>query len=128
MIRITLDTNRYSDLQRGAPGVVEALSIVDAIVVTFVVVAELRAGFILGRRGAENERLLQAFLALPDVTIAFPDVQTTHSYAKLHRQLRQQGTPIPDNDLWLAALAVQHDLIVYSRDTHFDYLPQLKRL
>ena len=128
MTRITLDTNRYSDLQRGDRDVVEVLDAADEVVLTFVVIAELRAGFVLGRRGVENERTLEQFLSQTGVSVAFPDDQTTQHYATIHRQLRQRGTPIPDNDLWIAALAVQHQLTLYTRDSHFDYVPQLRRI
>jgi tRNA(fMet)-specific endonuclease VapC len=56
------------------------------------------------------------------------DDQTTHHYAALYRQLRQTGTPIPTNDMWIAALVLQHSLVLCARDTHFDALPQLMRL
>jgi len=52
----------------------------------------------------------------------------TNRYASLYRQLRRQGTPIPTNDLWIAALVVQHGLALYARDRHFDELPQLDRV
>jgi len=53
---------------------------------------------------------------------------TTHHHARLFRQLRVQGKPIPTNDLWTAALVVQHDLHLFARDAHFDALPQIPRL
>ena len=62
------------------------------------------------------------------VEVFFADEQTTHHYANLYRQLRQQGTPIPTNDIWIAALVVQHDLALHARDKHFDFLPQLVRV
>lgn len=62
------------------------------------------------------------------VDVIYPDEQTTHHYATLYRQLRTQGTPIPINDLWIAALVAQHDLILYTLDAHFDHLPQLPRV
>ena len=58
----------------------------------------------------------------------YADDQTTHHYASVFRQLREQGTPIPTNDMWIAALALQHNLALYSRDRHFDQLRQLTRL
>jgi tRNA(fMet)-specific endonuclease VapC len=60
--------------------------------------------------------------------VVFADEQTTHHYATLYRQLRRQGTPMPTNDLWIAAPALQHDLVLYARDEHFDHLPQLLRV
>ena len=94
----------------------------------FVVLGELRAGFAHGRRTAENERLLQRFLLKNGVSVLYADDQTTHHYAAVFRQLRRQGTPIPTNDMWLAALVLQHNLLLHDRDKHFDRLPQLARV
>jgi tRNA(fMet)-specific endonuclease VapC len=55
----------------------------------------------------------------------FADEQTTYHYAAVYRQLRKQGTPIPTNDMWTAALVVQHNLVLCHRDRHFDNLPQI---
>jgi tRNA(fMet)-specific endonuclease VapC len=126
-VRLALDTNRYTDLCRGAAEVVTLVEHAEAVFLPFVVLAELRAGFAVGTRGAENERVLRGFLAKPGVAILFADDQTTHHYATIFRQLRQQGTPIPTNDLWISALALQHDLVLCARDRHFDYLPQITR-
>ena len=79
------------------------------------------------RAGARNEGVLSRFLGRPRVRVLWPDEQTTHHYARLFLQLWRQGSPIPTNDLWIAALAVQHDLALCSRDGHFDHLPQLAR-
>ena len=94
----------------------------------FLVPAELRAGLAHGRRKVENERILRRFLMKEGVAVLFADDQTTHHYASLYRQLRKQGTPVPSNDLWLAALVLQHNLALHARDRHFDYLPQLVRV
>jgi len=69
--------------------------------------------------------MLHRFLAQPGIEILHSTDATTRSYAALYRQLRAQGTPIPTNDLWIAALVVEHDLALYSRDAHFGVLPQL---
>ncbi|MCH8511953.1 MAG: hypothetical protein LAT83_09915 [Kiritimatiellae bacterium] len=53
------------------------------------------------------------------------DAATCFQYARLFKQLREQGTPIPTNDLWIAALVEQHTLFLYTRDHHFQHLPQL---
>lgn len=126
-MRVALDTNRYVDLCRGQAATVEVVEHADEVFLPFVVVAELRAGFALGRRGAENEAGLRRFLLKDGVGILFPDEQTTHHYAAVFRQLRRQGTPIPTNDLWIAALVQQHGLRLHARDAHFDHLPQLLR-
>jgi predicted nucleic acid-binding protein len=127
-MRLALDTNRYVDLCRGDSQVVAKVAPADAIYLPFVVLGELRAGFAISSGARPNERMLQRFLAKPGVDILFATEATTVQYANLFRQLREQGTPIPGNDLWIAALVLEHRLVLYSRDSHFDRLPQLDRL
>jgi tRNA(fMet)-specific endonuclease VapC len=127
-VRVAVDTNRYVDLCKGVSETVEVLETADVIVLPFVVLAELRAGFLLGRRQAENERALHTLLLKDGVEVVYADDQTTHHYASVYRQLRRQGTPIPTNDMWLAALVLQHNLALHARDRHFDQLPQLVRI
>lgn len=126
-MRVALDTNRYVDLCRGSAETVTLLEEAEAIMLPFVVVGELRAAFAHGRRQAENERILRRFLLKDGVRVLFADDQTTHHYASVFRQLRKQGTPIPTNDMWLAALVLQHNLALHARDKHFDHLPQIVR-
>jgi tRNA(fMet)-specific endonuclease VapC len=127
-MNLAIDTNRYTDFQRGIPDVVHTLEHAAAVFLPLNVLAELRAGFLHGTRPAENERNLSNFLTRQGIQILLPDEATTHHYASLYQQLRKQATPIPTNDLWIAALVVQHGLTLYSRDTHFDHLPQIPRL
>ena len=93
----------------------------------FIVLGELRAGFAVGSQGPHNEAVLGRFLMKPGIGVLFGDEQTTHHYAAIYRQMRKQGTPIPTNDMWIAALALQHSLVLCDRDAHFDSLPQLTR-
>jgi tRNA(fMet)-specific endonuclease VapC len=127
-MRLALDTNRYTDLSRGDGFVVNLIATVDEIWLPFVVLGELRAGFAAGSQEARNEAVLRRFLLKPGVGILYADEQTTHHYANIHRQLRKQGTPIPTNDMWIAALALQHSLVLCARDAHFDALAQLTRI
>jgi tRNA(fMet)-specific endonuclease VapC len=127
-MRLGLDTNRYTDFCRGIAEAVDRLERAARVYVPFVVVGELRAGFAAGKRGAENERILRRFLAKDGVELLLADEQTTHHYAAVYRQLRTQGTPIPTNDMWIAALVLQHNLALYARDDHFDCLPQIVRV
>ena len=127
-MKLALDTNRYTDLCKGVDETVELLSTADEVLLPFVVVAELRAGFAFGKRSADNERVLRRFLLKDGVSILYADDQTTHHYAAAYRQLRVQGTPIPTNDLWIAALVLQHNLSLHDRDRHFDHLPQILRV
>ena len=127
-MRIALDAKRYIDLCKGVGETVKLVSTAEAVFVPFVVVAELRAAFVLGKRAAENERVLRRFLLKPGVSVLYPDDQTTHHYVALYRQLRIQETPIPMNDVWIAALVLQHNLRLHDRDRHFDHLPQIVRV
>ena len=127
-MNVALDTNRYVDLCKGVDETVALVEEAERVYLPFVVIAELRAGFAHGRRQADNERTLRRFLLKPGVAVIFADDQTTHHDAAVFKQLRRQGTPIPTNDMWLAALALQHSLVLHARDRHFDHLPQLVRV
>lgn len=124
-MRFIIDTNRYRDF---CEGLEEALAIIrraETIFLPFITLAELRAGFAVGSRGLQNDKVLTKFINKPRVELLFPDEETTRQYAYLYKQLRTQASPIPTNDLWIAALAVQHNLFVFSRDEHFSHLPQI---
>jgi tRNA(fMet)-specific endonuclease VapC len=124
-VKIALDTNRYVDLMRGDAEVRALVEGARTVLVPFVVVAELRAGFAVGAQGRANERFLQRFLATAGVEVVYATDATTHHYATLYRQLRQQGTPVPTNDLWIAALVTEHGAALCTRDAHFGKLAQL---
>lgn len=127
-MKLALDTNRYTDLCRGAVSIIEMVEQADQVWLPFIVVGELRAGFAVGTQGPRNEAALRRFLLKPGVGILYADDQTTHHYAAIYRQLRKQGTPIPTNDMWIAALVLQHSLALCARDAHFDALPQIARV
>jgi tRNA(fMet)-specific endonuclease VapC len=127
-VKIALDTNRYTDLCRGDVSVVEIVEQASEVWLPFIVLAELRAGFAMGSQGPRNEAVLRRFLLKPGVEVVYADEQTTHHYANVYRQLRKQGTPIPTNDMWIAALVLQHSFVLCARDAHFDVLPQLARV
>jgi tRNA(fMet)-specific endonuclease VapC len=126
-MKIILDTNRYTDLARGDPETQNVVDSAEEIRIPIIVLGELRAGFCQGTKQAENEAALVRFLAKPGVSILPLDEQTTRIYAELTADLRNRGKPIPTNDIWIAALAKQHGLHLYSRDQHFAHLPDLPR-
>ena len=92
------------------------------------VIAELRFGFLNGTRGRENEAWLSRFLERPRVEVLRCDEETSIRYAELKLQLKKQGTPIPINDVWVAALALQHRATLFTRDSDFEHIPQLPRV
>lgn len=127
-MKLALDTNRYTDLCRGDQSAVETVEVADEVWLPFIVLGELRAGFAVGGQGTHNESVLRRFLLKSGVSVLYADDQTTHHYASVYRQLRKQGTPIPTNDMWIAALVLQHSLLLFARDSHFDALPHLTRV
>jgi len=126
-VNILIDTNRYRDFCDGEPSALDAIQRARTIAIPFVVLAELRAGFLCGTLASRNEQTLTRFLNAKRVRILFANEDTTHHFARVFAQLRLQGSPIPINDIWIAALAIQHDLLLLSRDVHFDVLPQIAR-
>ena len=128
VMKIAIDSNRYTDLCRNLPEAVEIIENANLVFVPLIVIAEQRAGFANGNQQEKNERILTKFLNKEEVSILYPDEQTTHFYANLYSYLRKKGKPIPTNDLWIAALVIQYNLTLYDRDSDFDNLPQLARI
>jgi predicted nucleic acid-binding protein len=119
MIPVLLDTNAYACFKRGDAEAVAILRTADTIGLSAVVLGELLSGFALGNREGENRRELSAFLASPRVTLLPVTEDTAEFYARVYQQLRRKGKPIPTNDLWIAAAALQHGFAVFSYDGHF---------
>ena len=126
-MNVALDTNAYSDFMRGDSARVQVIRTARHIHIPLIVLGELRAGFAAGKQESSNAANLQRFLNSPRVSILLPDEQTTHHYAQLYLQLRRKGAAIPTNDLWIAALVVQHNLVLCTSDPHFQHLPQVVR-
>jgi tRNA(fMet)-specific endonuclease VapC len=127
-MKLALDTNRYGDFVRGDAKSVEIIHSAAAVFIPFIVLGELRAGFASGNRAGSNETILTRILNSPTVSVLNADQETTLVYAALCQQRRVAGTPIPTNDIWIAALVIQHDLILFTRDKHFEKIPQLARI
>ena len=126
-MRVALDTNRLTDLFQGDAELADRLGECDEVWLPLVVLAEIKAGFYGGSQQLRNQVLLQSFLAQPTVGVLLPERETAEHYARLFVQLKRAGTPIPDNDLWIAALVLEHDLQLITRDQHFERVPQLLR-
>jgi predicted nucleic acid-binding protein len=126
-VRVALDTNRLTDLFQGDAALAERLGLCDEVWIPLVVLAEIKAGFLGGTERHRNEILLRKLLSKTTVGVLLPDRETAEHYARLFVQLKRAGTPVPDNDLWIAALALQHDLLLITRDKHFKNIPQLPR-
>lgn len=120
-----LDTSAYSAFNRGDDRLKDIFRSKNQLVVPLVVVGELRAGFLLGSKAKENGTLLQKFLDSPNVsTVALTD-KTTILFAEIFKYLRMAGTPINTNDMWIAALALEHDSLLVTLDSDFKRVPDL---
>jgi tRNA(fMet)-specific endonuclease VapC len=126
-VRVALDTNRLTDLFNGDAALADWLGTCDEVWIPLFVLGEMKAGFQGGTRQHRNEALLTAILAKPTVDVLMPARETAEQYARLFVQLKRAGTPVPDNDLWIAAQALEHDLVLITRDRHFEKIPQLAR-
>ena len=116
--RLVLDTSAYSHLRRGHAGVLDCVAEAAVVVMPVTVLGELEAGFELGRRGQENRRALTEFLDEPFVGILDVTTETVRHYARLFSALRRAGTPIPTNDVWIAAATMEcrGHLLTFDRD------------
>lgn len=127
-MRLALDTNRFRDLVDGVPEAIELVNNAERVIIPFAVIAELHAGFRHGTRRAQNEKVLSAFLEEPETHVLYADSTTVDAWATLDAYLLDHGKRLPHNDVWIAALCVQHGLRLYTRDSHFDHLPQVLRV
>jgi tRNA(fMet)-specific endonuclease VapC len=117
--RVCLDTSAYSHFRRGRPEAIEAITSARQVLVPAIVLGELRTGFRLGKKRAANEAALRSFLREPIVEVIDVDDDTADIYADIMVALRTAGTPIPSNDVWIAALAAHEGAIVVTYDAHF---------
>lgn len=127
-MRLVLDTNTYRLVMDGDKRAVLLVRTCDDILMPVPVIAELRYGFLNGKKGQQNGATLARFLDAPRVLVLACDEQTATQFAALKLQLKRQGTPIPIHDVWIAALVLQHRGTLFTRDTDFDRLPQLPRV
>jgi tRNA(fMet)-specific endonuclease VapC len=110
---------------RGHAEVKLAVQGADEIHLTPIVLGELMTGFFKGKDRRKNERELQVFLESPRVNVVNVDAETAQRYAVIVSALRKAGTPIPTNDIWIAASATQHGLRVATTDAHYSRIPQV---
>ena len=117
--RVLIDTNIYSELLRGSQFVADLLKKPEIIAFSVISIAELLSGFKNGGRKKENLEELDQFLYSPRVLVYDIDTETSEFYAKIYDELKRSGDPIPTNDLWIAALALQHGTRLFTLDKHF---------
>lgn len=118
-----LDTNAVLALQKGEAGIVELLEASPEVMLSSIAVGELYVGAVNSLHVEANVEAIEDLVALvPTLTV---DSVTSYYYAQVRRHLKLKGRPLPENDLWIAALAIQHNLILVTDDGHFGYIDGL---
>ena len=125
-MKTIIDTSAYSAMYRGDVRLKKYLKA--DLYIPVIVVGELRAGFANGSKQQQNEMYLCRFLDAPNVTFLKIGDKTTKIYGKIFAQLRKTGTPIGTNDMWVAALCIEHKLPLLTLDSDFNDVKNLKCL
>ena len=120
-----LDTNALSAYLDSTPQAVEIVSEARVLAIPVIVAGEFAFGIAQSRHREAYERSLRRML--DRCTILDIGIETARHYASIRLELKGAGTPIPANDVWIAALSRQHAIPVMSRDTHFDFVGGLRR-
>ena len=121
-----LDTNGLSAVADGESELEPILRKAAEVAIPVIVLGEYRYGISHSRDQARYEQWLAEYL--PAFRILTVDEQTAISYSVIRTELKKAGTPIPSNDIWIAALCRQHSMPLISRDRHFDAVAGLTRL
>ena len=122
-----LDTNFYVAFKRNDTQALEIVRSLDFIGIDITVLAELYSGFKMGSKEKRNISELERFLNSARTHIINHDINTAVFYAHIIKLLKEKGTPIPTNDVWIAATAMQHGLTLHTLDKHFDAIDGLLR-
>jgi tRNA(fMet)-specific endonuclease VapC len=125
MKNVLIDTNIYSLAMKGDKQVIATMRRLDRIGFSAISIAELFSGFKGRSRENRNRQELEQFLDSPRVVVHVIDEGSADFYAAILNNLRAAGTPIPTNDIWIAATAFQHGYKLYSKDEHFRLIPGL---
>jgi len=128
MSRLCLDTSAYSNFKRGDERAKELVDGAEWIGLPVIVVGELWTGFVLGRRREENARELEEFIANPVVEELAVGSQAARIYGEIVADLRSAGTPVPTNDIWIAAVAARAGATVLTYDDHFEVISRVGSL
>ena len=121
-MKVLLDTNAYVALRRGDEAVAALIRAAEKVVLSAIVTGELLRGFRNGTRAQENSRDLARFLEQPEVLFVPVGWDTADRFGRVATSLRKQGTPIPTNDVWIAAHAMETGADLISFDRHFEHV------
>lgn len=125
MKTLIIDTNVYCLAMRGDPKTEKWLRQTESLLLPVIVFGELLAGFKGGSRERANKEQLASFLTTERVRVAEITTETAEFYSLIIHQLRAKGTPIPTNDIWIAAITMEHGASLASLDSHFSKIDGL---
>jgi tRNA(fMet)-specific endonuclease VapC len=125
-VALILDTNALSAAADREPAALELVARADRVAVPVIVLGEYRLGIAQSRHHTSYKNWLREWIAA--VIVLDIEEETTQHYAAIGLELKKKGTPIPSNDLWIAALCRQHSLPVLTRDRHFDLVAGIQRI
>jgi len=124
-VKLLLDTNAYVGFKTGLPDLVECLLKANLILISPIILGELIFGFRNGTRFQENMDELSQFITHEAVEVIQIGEVTADRYSRIVEQLKRQGTPIPTNDLWVAAQTMEHGAELITMDRHFEKISGL---
>jgi tRNA(fMet)-specific endonuclease VapC len=119
MKKILIDTNAYTKLCAGNERVLDALAVAETVYLSVIVLGELHAGFRGGANESANRKRLGTFLAKDSVRVLLADTESAEIFGEVKYRLKTAGTPIPINDVWIAAHAMQTGSFLVTFDKHF---------
>jgi len=126
MKKMLLDTNAYTGLLSGDERVLDYISKARVVLMSVIVIGELHAGFRGGLKQSQNNELLQKFLKKSSVEIINVTIETAEIFGMVKDNLKKAGTPLPINDIWIAAQAIEMGSVLISFDSHFHKIPGLR--
>jgi tRNA(fMet)-specific endonuclease VapC len=126
MNALILDTNAYNRYTSGESILLEAIQEAEIVYMSIFVLGELLYGFTLGTRERENLLVLRRFLAGPKTRILEGTATTSEYFGSLKANLKKNGTPIPINDIWIAAQALETGSMLVTFDSHFRHVPGVR--
>ncbi|HEX2580203.1 MAG TPA: type II toxin-antitoxin system VapC family toxin [Rhabdochlamydiaceae bacterium] len=116
---ILMDTNAYVAFKKGVSSILEVIQYAEVLAISPVVLGELLGGFECGNKTTKNLNDLQQFLQASRVRIFSITSDTAKFYAQVYSALKNKGHPIPTNDIWIAAQALENGCVLCSYDKHF---------
>jgi predicted nucleic acid-binding protein len=122
---ILIDTNIYVAFKKGESSAVDIIQYSEILGISPIVLGELTAGFEYGNKTKKNREELHQFLQSSRINIFPITADTANFYSQIYYSLRNKGTPIPTNDMWIAAQALEHGCILCSHDKHFKFVEGL---